>query len=54
MSYHGQAFYVVSQEDLIASKRAAGRSVDLEDIKVLEINLETSKEFPKTKKHRRN
>jgi len=36
MQYEGQAFYVVSREDLIASKRAAGRRVDLEDVRVLE------------------
>ncbi len=36
--YRGQKFYVVSKEDLIASKRAAGRDVDLEDVRLLEIN----------------
>ena len=36
MHYQGQAFYVVSREDLIASKRAAGRPVDLEDVPILE------------------
>lgn len=36
MNYRGQTFYVVSVQDLIASKRAAGRAVDLEDIKMLE------------------
>ena len=36
MNYQGQAFYVVSVEDLIASKRAAGRAVDLEDVRMLE------------------
>ena len=36
MNYQGQTFYVVSVQDLIASKRAAGRAVDLEDIRMLE------------------
>lgn len=36
MSYEGQPFFVVSKEDLVASKRAAGRPVDLEDVQVLE------------------
>lgn len=36
MSYQGQAFYVVSVQDLIASKRAAGRAVDLEDVQMLQ------------------
>jgi predicted nucleotidyltransferase len=36
VSYQGQQFYVVSKEDLIRSKRAAGRDVDLEDVRLLE------------------
>lgn len=36
MSYEGQPFFVVSKEDLVASKRASGRPVDLEDVQVLE------------------
>ncbi len=36
MTYEGQRFYVVSRADLIASKRAAGRPRDLEDVRVLE------------------
>jgi len=35
MSYQGTPFYVVSREHLIASKTAAGRPVDLEDVRVL-------------------
>jgi len=36
VEYNGQKFFVVSRTDLIAAKRAAGRQVDLEDIRVLE------------------
>jgi hypothetical protein len=38
MNYHGQEFYVASRNDLIASKRAAGRPVDLEDVRLLELS----------------
>jgi hypothetical protein len=37
MEYQNQKFYVVSREDLIASKRATGRPVDLEDVRLLEL-----------------
>ena len=37
MNYHGQEFYVLSKDDLISSKRAAGREVDLEDVRLLEL-----------------
>lgn len=37
MHYQGQAFYVASRQDLIASKRAAGRTIDLEDVRLLEL-----------------
>ena len=36
MEYQGQAFYVISREDLISSTRAGGRAVDLEDVRALE------------------
>ena len=36
MQYQGQDLYVVCREDLIASKRAAGRPVDLADARILE------------------
>jgi predicted nucleotidyltransferase len=36
IEYQGQEFDVVSRSDLIASKRAAGRKVDLDDIRLLE------------------
>ncbi len=38
MCYQGQDFYVVSKADLIASKRAAGRAKDLEDVRLLELD----------------
>jgi len=37
MSYHDQEFFVLSKADLILSKRAAGRDVDLEDARLLEL-----------------
>jgi hypothetical protein len=36
MSFEGVPFWVASCEDLIASKRASGRKVDLEDVRILE------------------
>lgn len=39
MTYEGQTFYVVSRADLIASKRAAGRDVDVQDIRLLEAGM---------------
>jgi tRNA nucleotidyltransferase/poly(A) polymerase len=40
MEYRGQKFYVVSKQDLIASKQAAGREVDLEDVRLLTLDDE--------------
>jgi hypothetical protein len=37
MEYRGQSFFVASRKDLIASKRAAGRDIDLEDVRLLEL-----------------
>lgn len=37
MEFRGQRFPVVSRNDLIASKRAAGSPVDLEDVRLLEL-----------------
>lgn len=36
MDYQGQKFYVLSLQDLISSKKASGRDVDLEDVRLLE------------------
>ena len=40
MDYQGQKFYVVTRDDLIAAKRASGRDVDLEDVRLLELGDE--------------
>jgi hypothetical protein len=37
LTYQGQEFYIVCKADLIASKRAAGRAKDLEDVRLLEL-----------------
>jgi len=37
MTYKNQDFFVLSKQDLIQSKRAAGRKVDLEDVRILEL-----------------
>ena len=37
MEYQGQSFNIVSLEDLISSKKAAGRDVDIEDVRLLEL-----------------
>jgi len=37
MKYQNQSFYVASKSDLIASKRAASRDIDIEDVKLLEL-----------------
>ncbi len=38
MNYQGQSFYVASRDDLIASKRASCRKIDLEDVRLLELD----------------
>jgi hypothetical protein len=38
MSYQAQEFFVVSKSDLIASKIAAGRDIDLEDVQLLKLD----------------
>jgi len=37
LNYQGQDFFVLSREDLIVNKRASGRKVDLEDVRLLEL-----------------
>jgi hypothetical protein len=37
VAYRGQDFFILSKEDLIRSKRAAGKPVDLEDVRLLEL-----------------
>ena len=37
LSYQGQEFFILSKQDLIASKRAAGRDVDIEDVRLLDL-----------------
>ena len=36
INYQGQDFFILCKEDLIASKRACKRAVDLEDVRLLE------------------
>ena len=38
LEYQGQSFFIVSKEDLISSKEAAGREVDLQDVKLLKLS----------------
>lgn len=37
VTYQGQEFFILSKKDLIASKLASGRDVDIEDARLLEI-----------------
>lgn len=37
VTYQGQDFFILSKQDLIDSKRAAGRPVDMEDVRLLEL-----------------
>jgi len=37
ITYQGQDFFILSKEDLINAKRASGREVDLEDVRLLEL-----------------
>lgn len=37
ITYQGQDFFILSREDLIRSKRACGRDVDIEDVRLLEL-----------------
>jgi hypothetical protein len=46
VSYQGQQFFILSREDLIRSKRAAGRDIDLEDVHLLTATEPPDKEHP--------
>lgn len=37
VEYQGQEFFILSKDDLVRSKRAAGRPLDLEDARLLEL-----------------
>jgi hypothetical protein len=37
VTYNGQQFFIMSKEDLISSKRASGRDVDMDDVRLLEL-----------------
>ena len=37
VTYQGQSFFILSKADLVSSKRAAGRTVDMEDVRLLEL-----------------
>jgi Tfp pilus assembly ATPase PilU len=37
MTYQDQSFYMISKKDLMSSKKALGRAVDLEDVRLLEL-----------------
>jgi len=37
ITFYDQSFFILSLEDLIASKRAAGRAVDMEDVRLLQL-----------------
>jgi hypothetical protein len=37
ITYNGQKFFILSKEDLIKSKRACGRDIDMEDVRLLEL-----------------
>ena len=44
MNFEGQEFYVLCKFHLIATKRASGREVDLEDVRLLQLDTETPDE----------
>ena len=46
VTYQGQDFFILSKSDLVASKRAAGRDVDLEDVRLLELPEDDDAEQP--------
>jgi len=46
MSFQGDQFFIVSKEDLIRSKQAAGQAIDLEDVRLLESSEPTELQEP--------
>ena len=44
--YQGQQFFILSREDLIRSKRATGRDIDLEDVRLLTATEKPKEEQP--------
>ena len=48
LTYEKQDFFILSKSDLIASKRAAGRESDLEDVRLLELPGERGNAEPET------
>lgn len=46
MTFQGQQFPVAARQDLIASKRAAGRPKDLDDVKALETGSQNPSQQP--------
>lgn len=44
MSYQNQEFFVASKGDLISSKLSAGHSIDLEDVRMLSVDRDSSAE----------
>jgi predicted nucleotidyltransferase len=38
VTYNDQNFYIICKNDLVRSKRASGRPVDLEDVRLLELD----------------
>jgi hypothetical protein len=49
VSYQGQSFFILSREDLIRSKRAAGREIDLEDVRLLTATPPPDKASPESR-----
>jgi hypothetical protein len=47
MNYQGQILNVVSRDDLIISKLAAHRDIDLEDVRLLQIAVAGDVRFKK-------
>ena len=44
LKYQNQEFFILSKNDLVSSKRASGRKIDLEDVRLLDIPDDEGKE----------